>query len=57
MAHKFEELERKMSDEAIARSEEKYRQMTFEALADVDAGRTIDHSAVEEWAESINSDS
>lgn len=29
------------------------RRMTYEALADVDAGRVIDHQAVQAWAESL----
>jgi len=28
--------------------------MTLEALADVDAGRVVDHEAVEKWAESLS---
>lgn len=28
--------------------------LTREALADVDAGRVIDHQAVQAWAESLN---
>jgi predicted transcriptional regulator len=29
--------------------------MTLEALADVDAGRVIDHQAIQAWAASLNS--
>lgn len=36
----------------VAREEEQ-RRKTFEALADVDAGRTIDHADVKAWAESL----
>jgi predicted transcriptional regulator len=34
--------------------EEERRRMTLEALADVDAGRVVDHEAVEKWAESLS---
>ena len=27
--------------------------LTYEALTDVDAGRVIDHEAIQEWAESL----
>jgi predicted transcriptional regulator len=33
--------------------EEEKRRLTLEALADVDAGRLIDHQAVQDWAESL----
>ena len=33
--------------------EEERRRLTLEALADVDAGRVIDHQAVQGWAESL----
>ncbi|KAF0101586.1 MAG: hypothetical protein FD187_1862 [bacterium] len=39
----------------IAMQEERDR-LTQEALADVDAGRVIDHQAVQEWAESLGTD-
>ena len=39
----------------IQREDERTR-LTLEGLADVDAGRVIDHSAVQAWAESLNSD-
>jgi predicted transcriptional regulator len=35
--------------------EEKRSRLTREALADVDAGRVIDHQAVQAWAESLSS--
>ena len=38
-------------DVIAAREEERYR-LTLEALADVDAGRVIDHRAVQAWADS-----
>jgi predicted transcriptional regulator len=37
----------------IAQEEERSR-LTHEALADVDAGRVIDHQAVQAWAESLD---
>jgi predicted transcriptional regulator len=33
--------------------EEKRHRLTLEALADVDAGRTLDHAEVELWAEGL----
>jgi predicted transcriptional regulator len=36
--------------------EEERHQMTLEALADVDAGRVIDHQAIQAWADSLGSD-
>jgi predicted transcriptional regulator len=39
----------------IAQEEERDR-LTQEALADVDAGRVIDHQAVQAWAESLDTD-
>ncbi|HSB73718.1 MAG TPA: ribbon-helix-helix domain-containing protein [Candidatus Methylomirabilis sp.] len=39
----------------ITQEEERSR-ITREALADVDAGRVIDHQAVQAWAESLNTD-
>jgi predicted transcriptional regulator len=38
----------------VAQEEERHR-MTLEALADVDAGRVIDHQAVQAWADSLGS--
>lgn len=35
--------------------EEERRRLTYEALADVDAGQVIDHQAVQAWAESLTS--
>ncbi len=37
----------------IAQEEERDR-LTHEALADVDAGRVIDHQAVQAWADSLD---
>ncbi|OFZ69635.1 MAG: CopG family transcriptional regulator [Betaproteobacteria bacterium RBG_16_58_11] len=34
--------------------EEERRRLTLEALADVDAGRVIDHQAVQAWADSLD---
>ena len=36
--------------------EEERSRLTGEALADVDAGRVIDHQAVQAWAESLNTE-
>ena len=36
--------------------EEERRQLTLEALADVDAGRVIGHQSVQAWAESLDTD-
>jgi predicted transcriptional regulator len=36
--------------------EEERRNLTLEGLADVDAGRVIDHQAVQAWADSLNGD-
>jgi predicted transcriptional regulator len=37
--------------------EEERSRLTREALADVDAGRVIDHQAVQAWAESLGTES
>jgi predicted transcriptional regulator len=37
--------------------EERQRTMTLEGMADVDAGRFIDQSAMEAWADSLDTDS
>ena len=39
----------------VDQEEERHR-MTLEALADVDAGRVIDHQAIQAWADSLGSD-
>lgn len=39
----------------IAQEEERDR-LTHEALADVDAGRVIDHRAVQKWADSLSAE-
>jgi predicted transcriptional regulator len=39
----------------VDQEEERHR-MTLEALADVDAGRVIDHQAVQAWADSLGTD-
>ena len=36
--------------------EEERSRLTREALADVDAGRVIDHQAVQAWADSLGTD-
>jgi len=37
--------------------EEERSRLTLEAMADVDAGRVIDHQAVQAWADSLGTDS
>ena len=37
--------------------EEERRQLTLEALADVDAENVIDHQAIQAWADSLDTDS
>jgi len=39
----------------VAQEEERDR-LTLEALGDVDANRVIDHQAIQEWADSLNTD-
>jgi predicted transcriptional regulator len=34
--------------------EEKRHRLTLEALADVEAGRTLDHAEIEAWAEGLD---
>jgi len=41
---------------AFIDQEEERRRLTLEALADVDAGRVIDHQAVQAWADSLESE-
>jgi predicted transcriptional regulator len=41
---------------AWVEQEEERRRLTLEALADVDAGRVIDHQAVQAWADSLGTD-
>ena len=36
--------------------EEERRNLTMEALADVDTGKVIDHQSVQAWADSLESD-
>jgi predicted transcriptional regulator len=36
--------------------EEERSRLTLEALADVDAGRVIDHQSVQAWADSLDTD-
>lgn len=39
----------------VEQEEQRYR-LTLEALADVDAGRTVDHDDVEKWVDSLGSE-
>jgi predicted transcriptional regulator len=41
---------------AWVEQEEERRRLTLEGLADVDAGRVIDHQAVQAWADSLDTD-
>ena len=41
---------------AWVEQEEERRRLTLEALADVDAGRVIDHQAVQEWAAGLDTE-
>jgi predicted transcriptional regulator len=41
---------------AWVEQEEERRRLTLEALADVEAGRVIDHQAVQAWADSLDTD-
>ncbi len=41
--------------EWVAQEERRY-QLTLEALADVDVGKTVEHEEVEKWAESLDTD-
>ncbi|MBY0511840.1 MAG: ribbon-helix-helix domain-containing protein [Rhodospirillaceae bacterium] len=43
----------KQALDAWVDQEEERHKMTLEALADVDAGRVIDHQAVQAWADSL----
>jgi predicted transcriptional regulator len=36
--------------------EEERRRLTLEAMADVEAGNTVDHDEVEKWAASLSTD-
>jgi len=41
---------------AWVEQEEERRQLTLEALSEVDTNSVIDHQAVQAWAESLNTD-
>ena len=41
---------------AWVEQEEEHSRLTQEALADVDAGRVIKHQAVQDWADSLSTD-
>ena len=41
---------------AWVEQEEERQRLTFEALEDVDAGRLINHQAVQAWAESLDTE-
>jgi predicted transcriptional regulator len=44
-------------DPSEKRRQELRHRLTLEALEDVDAGRVVDHSVVEEWADSLCAES
>lgn len=64
LAEKLDELAEKLDrpkgwivKEAVAsyvELEEKRHRLTLEALADVDAKRTVDHGEIEAWAAALN---
>lgn len=59
LAAKLERSRGWIVNEALAAwvdQEEERSRLTREALADVDAGRVIDHQAVQAWADSLSSD-
>ncbi|MYN06929.1 CopG family ribbon-helix-helix protein [Pseudoduganella aquatica] len=39
-----------------AEREDRIYQMTLEGLADVDAGRVVDHSVIKAWVEGLNTE-
>jgi predicted transcriptional regulator len=45
-----------IKQEAWIGMDEERKHLTKEALADVDAGRVIDHQAVQAWAASLDTD-
>jgi len=55
LAEKVDELAARLErSRGWIKQEEERRRLTLEALADVDAGRVIDHQAVQAWAESLD---
>jgi predicted transcriptional regulator len=48
-------IEQEALDAWIVQGEERHR-LTLEGLAEVDAGRLIDHAALESWARSLDTD-
>jgi predicted transcriptional regulator len=59
LAHRLERSRGWIVKQALADwvdLEEERRRLTLEALADVDAGRIIDHEEVQRWADSLSSD-
>jgi len=51
-----EQLAKKVNLMAERLEEEERSRLTREALTDVDAGRVIDHQAVQAWADSLSTD-
>ncbi len=59
IASRFERSQGWVVKQAIAAwvdQEEERHRMTLEALADVDAGRVIDHRAIQAWADSLGTE-
>src|SRR3990167_3381921 len=59
MAERLERSKNWIVKQALAAwidQEEERSRLTRESLADVDAGRVIDHQAVQAWAESLSTD-
>lgn len=59
MANRLERSKGWIVKQALAAwidQEEERSRLTREALADVDAGRVIDHQAVQAWADSLGTD-
>lgn len=59
MAERFERSRGWIMKHALSawvQREEECERLTREAFADVDAGRTVDHLAVQAWADSLGTD-
>ena len=56
LAERLEQSHAWIVEQALAawvEQQEERRRLTLEALADVDAGRVVDHRAVRAWADSL----
>jgi len=57
LAEKIDQLATRLErSRAWIDQEEERRRLTIEAMAEVEAGRVIDHQAVQEWAESLSTE-